>query len=72
MWIVIGYILREKTKEIFPIKGMREIPWKNNETDLTTVLDPEFKKEIIEMMKGLRKIIERKADHSKKEIETMN
>ena len=51
---------------------MREIPWKNNETDLTTVLDPEFKKEIVEMMKGLRKIIERKADHSKKEIETMN
>ena len=43
----------------------------NNETDLTSLLDPEFKKETIKMLKELRKIIKRNADHSNKEIETM-
>ena len=41
----------------------------NNETDLTRLLDHKFKKEIIKMLKELRKMIDRNADHCNKELE---
>ena len=41
----------------------------NNETDLTSLPDPEFKKEVRKMLKKLRKIIDRNADHCNKELE---
>ena len=43
----------------------------NNEADVTSLLDPEFKKEVIKMLKELKKIINRNADHCNKELETI-
>ena len=42
----------------------------NNKTDLSSQLDPKFKKEAIKMPKELRKIINRNADNCDKELET--
>ena len=41
----------------------------NNETDHTSLLKPEFKKEVIKILKELRKSINRNADHYYKELE---
>ena len=41
-----------------------------NETYLTNLLDMEFKKEVIKILKELRMIINRNANHYKKELET--
>ena len=43
----------------------------NNETDLTSLLDPEFKKEVIKMLKELRKIIDRNAEYCNKGVESI-
>ena len=43
----------------------------NNETDLTSLLDPEFKKEVMQMLKAIGKIIDRNAGHCNKELETI-
>ena len=43
-----------------------------NETDLTGLLSPNFKKEVIKMLKELRKIINRNADHCNKELDYKN
>ena len=39
----------------------------NNGTELSSLLDLEFKKEVIKMLKELKKIISKNADHSKKD-----
>ena len=39
----------------------------SNETDLSSLLDLKFKKEVIKMLKELKKIISKNADHSKKD-----
>ena len=44
---------------------------KNNETDLSSLPDPKFKKEVIKILKELRKAINRNADHCNKELETI-
>ena len=41
----------------------------NNETDHTSLLNPEFKKEVIKILKELRKSINRNADCYCKELE---
>ena len=41
----------------------------NNETDHTSLLNPELKKEIIKILKELRKSINRNSDHYYKELE---
>ena len=38
---------------------------KSNETDLFSLPDPEFKKEVLKMLKELRKTINRNADNCK-------
>ena len=43
----------------------------NNETDFFSLIDSEFKKEVIKILKGLRKPISRNADYYKKELETI-
>ena len=43
----------------------------NNETDLFSLSDMKFKKEIVETLKELRKDIYRNADYCKKELETI-
>ena len=50
---------------------MGEIPWKNNETALSSLLDPKFKKEVIKILKELRKAIDRNTDHYNMELETI-
>ena len=37
----------------------------NNETDLFSLIDTEFKKEVMKILKQLRKIIDRNADYCK-------
>ena len=39
----------------------------SSETDLSSLLDLKFKKEVIKMLKELKKIISKNADHSKKD-----
>ena len=43
----------------------------NKETDLFSLMDTKFKKEIMKMLKELRKAIHRNADYCKKELETI-
>ena len=43
----------------------------NNETDLFSLIDTEFKKEVMKMLKELRKVIDRNSDYCKKELETV-
>ena len=42
---------------------------KNNETDLFNPIDTEFKKEVIKILKELRRTINRNADHCNKDLE---
>ena len=44
----------------------------NNETGLSSLPDPEFRTEVIKMLKELRKIINRNIDHFNKELKTIN
>ena len=43
----------------------------NNETDLSILSDPRSKKEVLKILKELRKIIKRNADHCNKVLETI-
>ena len=43
----------------------------NNETDLFSLIDTNFKKEIMKILKELRKAVERNAEYCKKEPETI-
>ena len=42
----------------------------NNETGLSSLLDPEFEKEVIKMLKELRKIINRNTHNFNKQLKT--
>ena len=48
----------------------RELPWKNNETDLFSLRDTKFKKEIMKILKEFGKSMNRNADYCKKELQT--
>ena len=48
------------------MKRPREFPRNNNETDLFSLTDTNFKKEIMKILKELRKAIDRNADYCKK------
>ena len=43
----------------------------NNETDFFSLIDTDFKKEIMKILKELRKAIDRNAEYCKKELETI-
>ena len=59
----------KKQRNYSQLKEQEKSPKRtNNETDLSSLLDPEFKKEVIKMLKELRKIISRNADHFNKEL----
>ena len=49
----------------------RELPWKNNETDLFSLRDTKFKKEIMKITKDLGKSMNRNADYCKKELQSI-
>lgn len=57
--------------EPLAIKRSRDFPWKNNETDFSTLLDRKFKKEAIKILKEWRRAINRNAGYYKKEPETI-
>ena len=43
----------------------------NNETDLCSLTDTKFKKEVMKILKELRADLDSKADYSRKELETI-
>ena len=61
----------KKQRNHSQLKYQENLPWKNNEIDLSSLLDSEFKKEVIKILKELRKAIDRNADYCKKELETI-
>lgn len=45
--------VQQKAKELQPVKEQKKSSERtNNETDLTSLLDPKFKKEVIKMLKN--------------------
>ena len=51
---------------------MKRIPLKEQTMKhLSSVIDSEFKKEVMKVLKELRKAIDRNADYCKKELETI-
>ena len=62
----------KKQRNCSQLKGQEKSPERrNNETGLSSLLDPKFKKEVIKMLKELRKIIDRNAHHCNKELEAI-
>ena len=60
----------KKQRNYSQLKEHEKSPERINETDFS-LLDPEFKKEVIRMLKELRKSIDRNADHCNMELETL-
>ena len=54
-------------KELLPIKISRKSPQKNNERNLFSLIDSNFKTEIMKILKELRKTINRNAEYCKKQ-----
>ena len=48
------------------------MPVKDNETDSFSLIDIKFKKEIMKILKEVRKAIDRNADYQEKELENIN
>ena len=62
----------KKERNYFQLKEQEKSPERTtNETDLSSLPDPKFKKEVIKMLKELRKAINRNMYHYNKELETM-
>ena len=61
-----------KLEKIFPNRRARDIPWKNKERNTDTSLsDTELKKEVINILTELRKIIDINTDHCNKELDIL-
>ena len=62
----------KKQKDHSQLKDQENSPERtNNETDISSLPDPKFKKEVMKILKELRKAIDRNADYWKKELETI-
>ena len=62
----------KKQRNHSPLKDQENCPeGTNNETDLFSLKDTEFKEEVMKILKELRKAINRNADYCKKELETI-
>ena len=62
----------KKERKHSQIKGQENSPERaNSETNLFTLIDTDFKKEIIKILKELRKAIDRNAEYCKKGLETI-
>ena len=53
------------------LKKQKSLESPNDETDLSSPPDTDFKMEAIKMLKELRKIIDRNTDHCNRELETI-
>ena len=61
-----------KKQNNYPLKDQENSPeGKNNENDLFSIIDTQFKKEIIKILKELKKAINTNVDYCKKELETI-
>ena len=56
----------KKQRNFFQLEEQNSPERTNNETDLSSLLDLKFKKEVIKMLMELRKIISKNANHCKK------
>ena len=56
----------KKQRNFFQLEEQNSPERTNNETDLSSLLDLKFKKEVIKILKELRKIISKNADHCKR------
>ena len=62
----------KKQKNHSQLKDQENSPEEtNNETDLFSLTDTNFKMEVMKILKELRKAIHRNADYCKKELETI-
>ena len=62
----------KKQRNHSQIKDQENCPERtNNETDCFNLIDTKFKKEIMKILKELRKAIGRDADYCKKDLETI-
>ena len=59
----------QKQRNRSQLKDQESSP--KDETDISSIPDSEFKKEIMKILKELRKVIDRNADYCKKELETI-
>ena len=60
----------KKQRKYSQLKGQEKSPERtDNETDLSSISHPEFKKEVIKMLKEIRKVIIRNVDDCNKELE---
>ena len=56
----------------FQLKDQEHSPGRtNNEVDLCSLIDTNFRKEVMKILEELRKAINRNADYCKKELETI-
>ena len=61
-----------KKQNNYQLKDQENSPeGKNNENDLFSIRDTQFKKEIIKILKEFKKAINTNVDYSKKELETI-
>ena len=56
---------------ILPYVKQINSPSSMNETDLFSLIDTEFKKKVMKILKELREVITRNADHYKNELATV-
>ena len=61
----------KEAEEPLPVKRPRESPWRNKETDFLNLIYTEFEKEVMKILKELRKTININTDCCEKEPETM-
>ena len=62
----------KKQRNYSQLKEQEKSPERTNEEiELITLPEPEFKKSVNKMLTGLRKSINRNADHCNKELETI-
>ena len=62
----------KKQRNHSQLKDQENFPERiNNETDLFSLLDTDFKKEIMKILKELRRAIDKNAEHCKNELETI-
>ena len=62
----------KKQRNHFQLKDQEHSPERtNNEINLFSLIDTEFKKEVMKILKKLRKAINRNAEECKKELETI-
>ena len=66
-WAAIYGVPQSQTR----LKQLSSSSSTSNETDLIILIDNEFKKKIIKILKKLRMTIERNADYCKRKLETI-